>query len=110
MLDEDLGFMSRAIDWAEGCKPKFERIPKVGAIIVAKSGKVIGLGRRGTGIEGDDKHAERDAIDEVKDKTELAQSTMFTTLEPCTAEVRANELECCTELILQHRIKRVVIG
>jgi pyrimidine deaminase RibD-like protein len=110
MSDEDLGFMSGAIDWAEGCKPKFERIPKVGAIIVAKGGKVIGRGRRGTGIEGDDKHAEREAIYGVKDKTELPESTMFTTLEPCTPEVRANKDECCTELILRHRIKRVVIG
>src|SRR5271170_625373 len=74
MSDGDLRFMSHAIEWAEGN----QRIPKVGAIIVAKGGEVIGRGRRGTEIEGDDKHAEQDAIDEAKDKTKLAGSTIHT--------------------------------
>lgn len=46
----------------------------------------------------------------VDDLPKLPSATLYTTLEPCTREVRSNELECCTELILQHKIKRVFVG
>jgi pyrimidine deaminase RibD-like protein len=109
MMEDDKKFMNEAITWANGCKPKEPAIPKVGAIIVT-GGKAIGRGRRGTGQEGDDQHAEWHAIEAVEDKSLLPQATLFTTLEPCTPEVRSKPLECCTHLILQHKIKRVVIG
>lgn len=44
----DLEFMNVAIDWAKGCHPNRENIPKVGAII-AVGEEPIGLGRRGIG-------------------------------------------------------------
>lgn len=53
-----LNFMKEAIAWADDCHPVKENIPKVGAII-AVGDKAIGRGRRGTGKEGDDEHAER---------------------------------------------------
>lgn len=101
--------MKQAIEWADGCKPKYDKIPKVGAII-AVGDKAIGWGRRGNGNEGDDQHAERKALESVEDESLLPQATLYTTLEPCTRDVRTVGLECCTDLILQHRIKKVFIG
>src|SRR5580693_5380404 len=101
--------MKEAIDWASRCSPVKESIPKVGAII-ASQGAAIGRGRRGTGQRGDNEHAEWDAIGGVKDKSVLPQATLYTTLEPCTRDVRSKPLECCAELIVQHHIRRVFVG
>ncbi len=109
MTPTDIKWMGEAIDWAAGCSPIKESIPKVGAII-AIGDTAIGRGRRGTGREGDDKHAELDALGQVHEKTKLPDATLYTTLEPCTRAVRTKELECCTELILQHKIPRVFVG
>jgi pyrimidine deaminase RibD-like protein len=109
MESPDLGFMKEAIKWADDCHPIRESVPKVGAII-AKGGKVIGHGRRGTDRAGDGRHAEEDAINQVADKSKLAGATLYTTLEPCTPDVRRNPLKCCTELIRRYRIKKVFIG
>ncbi len=111
MEPHDIQFMKDAITWASGCNPVKKTIPKVGAII-AVDNKVIGQGRRGTGVDGDDHHAEWDAINRVdaKNKPMLARATLYTTLEPCTRGVRSNPLECCTELIIQHQIQKVFIG
>ncbi len=109
MGNDDLKFMNEAIAWAEVCQPIKESIPKVGAVIAVGS-QTLGRGRRGTGQEGDDDHAEVNALKQVDNKSLLAQATLYTTLEPCTRDVRSNPLECCTELILQHQIKRVFVG
>lgn len=111
MTNTEINLMREAITWAAGCQPAEERIPKVGAII-AVEGKVIGRGRRGTGIPGDDEHAEHNALQSVTegDRGLLPKATVYTTLEPCTPEVRSNPLKCCTELILQAEVKRVFIG
>jgi pyrimidine deaminase RibD-like protein len=111
MDDQDRKFMQEAIDWANACHPIKGSIPKVGAII-AVNGKAIGRGRRGTGKEGDDNHAEKNAFHDIKDQDRslLPHATLYTTLEPCTGEVRTIPLECCTHLILQHQIKKVFVG
>src|ERR1700722_16683672 len=109
MEKHDLKFMEEAIKWAKACHPIRDSIPKVGAIIAVGT-NVLGRGRRGTGDEGDDNHAEWEAIDDVEDKSRLAQAALYTTLEPCTGIVRSNPLECCTELIRQHQIKKVFVG
>ena len=109
MTDFDIKCMEEAIKWADGCKPVKDTIPKVGAVI-AIGEKVIGRGRRGTGVEGDDDHAELHALQQVHDKMTLPEATLYTTLEPCTAEVRTKGLESCTEQIHQHKIRRVFIG
>jgi pyrimidine deaminase RibD-like protein len=98
-----------AIRCAKRCKPIGLAIPRVGAVI-AIGPTVIGRGQRGTGAQEDDEHAEWNALRQVKDKTRLPQSTLYTTLEPCTKAVRTRPLESCTELILQHQIPRVVVG
>jgi pyrimidine deaminase RibD-like protein len=109
MESYDLDRMKESIEWAKNCKPARPDIPKVGAIIVV-NGSVIGRGRRGTGIPGDDHHAEWNALREVADRSQLPRATVYTTLEPCTPGVRSDPLNCCTELIRQAGVKRVYIG
>jgi Pyrimidine deaminase len=109
MTKFDIKCMEEAIKWADGCKPIKENIPKVGAVI-AIGETVIARGRRGTGVEGDDEHAEWHALRDVPDKTKLPEAMLYTTLEPCTKDVRTKGLECCTELIQQHKIQKVFIG
>lgn len=109
MQEVEANLMKEAIEWAERCNPLEAANPKVGAVIAVGS-EVIARGRRGTGARGDDQHAEWHALREVQDKTRLPTATIYTTLEPCTGEVRTRPQESCTELILQHRIRRVVIG
>jgi pyrimidine deaminase RibD-like protein len=101
--------MNSAIELAEQCEPIEDRIPKVGAVI-AIGEAVIGRGKRGTGKTGDDVHAEMTAISHVPDKKQLPRATVYTTLEPCTKEVRSDPLKCCTELISQLGVKKVFIG
>jgi pyrimidine deaminase RibD-like protein len=107
--ENDERMMNRAIEQAEQCRPIADRIPKVGAVI-AVDGTVIGMGHRGTGKTGDDDHAEMIALRGVADRAELAKATVYTTLEPCTPEVRSDPLTCCTELIRQAEVKKVFIG
>jgi hypothetical protein len=45
-----------------------------------------------------------------KDRPLLGRATVYTTLEPCTPEVRSDPLTCCTELIRQAEVKKVFIG
>lgn len=101
--------MRKAIDYANDCHPSKPGIPRVGAII-AVGGQILSLGRRGTGKEHDDEHAEWNAFEQIRDKSVLANATLYTTLEPCTPAVRSVPLECCTQLIMQHQIKRVFVG
>jgi len=109
MDDRDIKRMREAIKWAETCSPVEESIPKVGCIIAIED-EVLARGRRGAGLEGDGEHAERNAILRVLDTKKLAGATLYTTLEPCTREVRTKPYECCTELIHQHQIRKVFVG
>lgn len=109
MIDDDLTHMNAAISLAENCKPKEDRIPKVGAVIAIGS-TVIGRGCRGSGMSDDDDHAEKVALNKVDDLKQLTLATVYTTLEPCTREVRSDPLKCCTELISQYGIRKVLIG
>jgi len=109
MTETDSTFMKDAIAMAEQCKPMADRIPKVGAIIAVGS-TVIGRGHRGTGAPNDDDHAEKNALASIADRRELPKATVYTTLEPCTPEVRSDPLNCCTELIRQAEVKTVFIG
>ncbi|MFL5241567.1 MAG: deaminase [Gemmataceae bacterium] len=109
MTETDIRLMREAIGLAEGCNPVKDGIPKVGAVI-AVGEVVIGSGRRGTGKPNDDEHAEHNAFLKVPDRRQLPSATVYTTLEPCTREVRSKPLECCTEQLLQAKVKKVFIG
>jgi pyrimidine deaminase RibD-like protein len=99
--------MEMAIRWAEYSNTSNDpkRIPKVGAVIVAHDGTVLGVGSRQA-----ETHAERDALNKVSDRTRLPGATVYTTLEPCTPGVRRNPEESCLRLLRDIQVKKVVIG
>ena len=93
--------MRRAIELARRGAGWTSPNPMVGAVIV-KEGRIIGEGwhKKCGGL-----HAERNALAAL---TESAQGAdLFVTLEPCCHHGRTPP---CTEAILEHGIRRVVIG
>jgi len=77
--------------------------PMVGCVIVY-DGKVIGEGYH---QQYGGPHAEVNAINSVVDKNLLPESTLFVNLEPCS---HYGKTPPCSDLIIEHKIKRVVIG
>ena len=77
--------------------------PMVGSLIVYKN-KIIGEGF--TSSYGGN-HAEVNAINEVKNKDLLKKSTLYVTLEPCS---HFGKTPPCSDLIIKHKISKVVIG
>lgn len=104
--DEDLRFMSRALELASGGLHHARPNPMVGCVIVAENGLVIGEGfHRACGQA----HAEVEAFESIKaeDKQWLPKSTWYVTLEPCNHHGRT---PACSQFILQHPPKRIVIA
>ena len=52
-------------------------------------------------------HAEVNAINSVRDKSVLAEATLYVTLEPCS---HFGKTPPCADLIIKHNIPKVVIG
>ena len=77
--------------------------PLVGCVIVHK-GKVIAEGWH---KKAGSNHAEREAILKVKDTSLLSNSTLYVNLEPCD---HYGKTPPCTDLILEMKIPRVIIG
>ena len=77
--------------------------PMVGAVIVHK-GKIIGEGWH---QQFGGPHAEVNAINSVIDHQLLENSTMYVTLEPCS---HFGKTPPCADLIIDKKIKRVVIA
>jgi pyrimidine deaminase RibD-like protein len=110
MENHDFRPMHEAICLARQCSPSKESIPRVGAVF-ASFGQILVRGMRGTGKDNDDEHAEHNALATARDQQiPVAGTTLYTTLEPCTKDVRSKPLECCTEQILRAKVKKVFIG
>lgn len=77
--------------------------PMVGAVIV-REGKVIGEGWH---QKAGEPHAEVNAINSVKDKSLLKEATIYVSLEPCN---HFGKTPPCSNLILENKIPKVVIG
>lgn len=96
-------YMQRCLELAANGSGKVAPNPMVGAVIVHDS-KIIGEGyHQGFGLA----HAEVKAIESVKNKSLLSNSTLYVSLEPCN---HFGKTPPCTELITKHRIPKVVIG
>jgi diaminohydroxyphosphoribosylaminopyrimidine deaminase/5-amino-6-(5-phosphoribosylamino)uracil reductase len=96
-------FMERGLQLALKGKSSVAPNPMVGAVIVYND-IVIGEGYH---IKYGEAHAEVNAINSVSDKTLLAQSTIFVSLEPCSHHGKTPP---CADLIIHYKIPNVIIG
>lgn len=96
-------FMHRCIDLARNGKGRVAPNPMVGSLIVHND-KIIGEGYHEY-FGGP--HAEVNAINSVKNKSLLPESTLYVTLEPCS---HTGKTPPCSELIVKHDLKEVIIG
>ena len=90
----DEKYIARAIQLAKNGRQNAVPNPMVGAVIVL-DGKIIGEGYHIRCGEG---HAEVNAVASVKDKSLLKDATIYVSLEPCA------------QLLIDHKLKRVVVG
>ena len=96
-------YMLRAIELARLGMGEVSPNPMVGCVIV-HNGVIIGEGYHSRfGMA----HAEVNAINRVKEKELLRESTLYVTLEPCSHHGKTPP---CADLILLHRIPNVVVG
>jgi len=103
MISQDEKYMQRALYLAKLGKGNVAPNPMVGSVIVCE-GKIIGEGYHQKCGEA---HAEVNAINSVKDKSLLSQSTIYVNLEPCA---HFGKTPPCSNLIIDSKIPRVVIG
>lgn len=96
-------FMERCLELAQKGFPNNLPNPLVGSIIVHKN-KIIGEGYH---KKYGDNHAEVNAINSVKDKSLLLNSTIYINLEPCA---HYGKTPPCSDLIIKYKIPKVVIG
>ncbi len=99
-------YLQRAFLLARQANPKAIRPnPFVGAVVVSENGEMVGEGFHQQAGEA---HAEIIAIHQAIDHgAKLDTCTLYVTLEPCS---HTGKTPPCTDLIIQHRIPRVVIG
>lgn len=96
-------YMERCIALARLGSGEVAPNPMVGSVIVC-NGAIIGEGfHRQYGGP----HAEVNAINSVKDKSLLKESTIYVSLEPCA---HFGKTPPCSDLIISHGIPRVVVG
>lgn len=98
-MDKD--FMKRALALAENGIGKANPNPLVGAVIV-KGGRIIGEGWHERYGEA---HAEVNAMKNAFENVEAA--TIYVNLEPCC---HFGKTPPCTELLIEKKVKRVVVG
>jgi diaminohydroxyphosphoribosylaminopyrimidine deaminase/5-amino-6-(5-phosphoribosylamino)uracil reductase len=99
----DYEHMQHCIHLASKGMRKVAPNPMVGCVIVYQN-EIIGKGYH---QEYGKAHAEVNAINAVKDKSLLKESTLYVNLEPCA---HFGKTPPCSDLIIQHQIPKVVIG
>ena len=95
--------MNRCLQLASFAQGKTAPNPLVGAVIV-HDGKIIGEGYHQFCGGA---HAEVNAVNAVKDKDLLWQSTLYVNLEPC---FHFGKTPPCVDLIIEKKIPKVVVG
>ncbi len=97
----DQNYMLHALELAKNGAGRVNPNPMVGCVIV-KDGHIIGEGwhEKCGGL-----HAERNAFKSLAD--DASGATLYVTLEPCCHWGRTPP---CTDAIIEHKIRRVVVG
>ncbi|NPA36660.1 MAG: bifunctional diaminohydroxyphosphoribosylaminopyrimidine deaminase/5-amino-6-(5-phosphoribosylamino)uracil reductase RibD [Chlorobi bacterium] len=96
-------YMQRCLQLARKGEGTTYPNPLVGSVII-RDGKIIGEGFH---YKAGEPHAEVNAINSVKDKSLLRNSTLYVNLEPCAHFGRTPP---CSLAIIQNKIPKVVIG
>jgi len=102
-FEVDEKYMLRAIELARLGMGEVSPNPMVGCVIV-HNGVIIGEGYH---TQFGTAHAEVNAVNRVKNKDLLKESTLYVTLEPCSHHGKTPP---CADLILLHHIPNVVVG
>lgn len=101
--DSDLAWMSRALDLAQGAVGLSDPNPRVGCVIVAQDGTVLGQGHT---QQAGGPHAEVMALRDAKAQGKSVEGAIaYVTLEPCSHHGRTPP--CCDALVAAG-ISRVV--
>lgn len=100
---DDVKYMWRCLELSLMGEGNTAPNPMVGSVIVHK-GRIIGEGYHHKCGEA---HAEVNAINAVKNKSLLRESTLYVNLEPCSHHGKTPP---CSDLIIRKGIPRVVIG
>ncbi len=95
--------MAKAVALGEDARGRSAPNPNVGCVIVSGSGRVVG---KGATAAGGRPHAEAAALHEAGKKA--AAATVYVSLEPCAHH--SDRGPPCTDLLLEARPARVVIG
>ena len=94
--------MQRALQLAAIGRGNVSPNPMVGCVIVHND-LIIGEGFHQKYGEA---HAEVNAVNAVKDKSKLSESTVYVTLEPCS---HFGKTPPCADLLIKYQVKKVVI-
>lgn len=102
-MNETQLFIQRCFELARLGSGSVSPNPRVGAVI-ARDGKILGEGFHA--VAGGP-HAEINAINTLKDKNDLHDSTLYVSLEPCN---NFGKTPPCVDSVLRYRIPRVVLS
>lgn len=103
MLHTHETYMKRCLQLAANGLPAAMPNPSVGAVIVHND---VIIGEGFTSAYGGN-HAEVNAVLSVKDTSLLKDATIYVSLEPCS---HFGKTPPCSDLIIKHKIPKVVIG
>lgn len=103
MMNSHQTYIHRCLELAQNGIGTTYPNPLVGSVIVHKD-KIIGEGWH---KKPGGSHAEVIAIEAVKDKNLLKESTLYVNLEPCS---HFGKTPPCADLIIEYEIPKVVIG
>lgn len=102
-MNKNEKYISRCLELARSGRNYVAPNPMVGCVIVHDN-KIIGEGFHQKCGEA---HAEVNAINSVKDKSLLKESTLYVNLEPCSHHGKTPP---CADLIVENKLKHVVIS